>query len=135
MATTIAQNAPLTIQAVKSIVRELRRDPADRDVALCDALVRKCFESADYQEGFRRSIPGAETQTHLHRKMKAIYIEQTGGPEVLRFGDRPIPEPAKDEVLVKLVYSGVNFTDINQRSGLNKIPVPAVLGAEGAGTS
>jgi enoyl-CoA hydratase len=53
IATTIAQNAPLTIEAVKSIVRELRRDPADRDVALCDALVRKCFESADYQEGRR----------------------------------------------------------------------------------
>jgi len=66
--------------------------------------------------------------------MKTIYIEQTGGPEVLLFGDRPIPEPAKGEVLVKLAYSGVNFTDINQRSGLNKIPVPAVLGSEGAGT-
>ncbi len=66
--------------------------------------------------------------------MKAIYIEQTGGPEVLRFGDRPIPEPQKDEVLVKVEVSGVNFTDLNQRSGVNKIPVPAVLGSEGAGT-
>lgn len=66
--------------------------------------------------------------------MKAIYIEQTGGPEVLRFGDRPAPEPGKGEVLVKLAYSGVNFTDINQRSGVNKIPTPAVLGSEGAGT-
>jgi NADPH2:quinone reductase len=28
----------------------------------------------------------------------------------------------------------VNFTDLNQRSGINKIPVPAVLGSEGAGT-
>jgi NADPH2:quinone reductase len=65
--------------------------------------------------------------------MKAIYIEQTGGPDVLRFGDRPVPEPAKGEVLVKLTFSGVNFTDINQRSGLNKIPVPSVLGSEGAG--
>jgi enoyl-CoA hydratase/carnithine racemase len=53
MAVAIAQNAPLTIQAVKAIVRELRRDPADRDAALCDSLVRKCFESADYQEGRR----------------------------------------------------------------------------------
>ncbi len=66
--------------------------------------------------------------------MKTIYIEQTGGPEVLTFGDHPIPEPAKDEVLVKLACSGVNFTDINQRSGVNKIPMPAVLGSEGAGT-
>src|SRR5262245_37755663 len=66
--------------------------------------------------------------------MKAVYFEQTGGPEVLQFGDRPVPEPAKGEVLVKLAYSGVNFTDLNQRSGVNKIPVPAVLGSEGAGT-
>src|ERR1700730_6625736 len=66
--------------------------------------------------------------------MKAIYIEQTGGPEVMLLGDRPIPEPQKDEVLVKVAASGVNFTDLNQRSGINKIPVPAVLGSEGAGT-
>ncbi len=66
--------------------------------------------------------------------MKAVYIEQTGGCDVLRFGDRPAPEPAAGEALVKLAFSGVNYTDINQRSGANKIPLPAVLGAEGAGT-
>jgi len=66
--------------------------------------------------------------------MKAIYIEKTGGPDVLLFRDRPTPEPGRGEVLVKLAYSGVNFTDLNQRSGVNKIPLPAVLGAEGAGT-
>jgi NADPH2:quinone reductase len=66
--------------------------------------------------------------------MKAIYIEKTGGPDVLLFRDRPEPEPGRGEVLVKLAYSGVNFTDLNQRSGVNKIPLPAVLGAEGAGT-
>src|SRR5436190_10422631 len=66
--------------------------------------------------------------------MKAVYIEKTGGPEVLQCGDRPVPEPQKDEVLVKVAASGVNFTDLNQRSGVNKIPVPAVLGSEGAGT-
>jgi NADPH:quinone reductase len=65
--------------------------------------------------------------------MKAVYIETTGGPEVLCFGDRPTPEPAKGEVLVKLAYSGVNFTDLNARSGLNKVPVPAILGSEGSG--
>ena len=66
--------------------------------------------------------------------MKCIYIEQTGGVEVLKYGDRPIPELGAGEVLVKIAVSGVNFTDLNQRSGLNKIPLPAVLGAEGAGT-
>ena len=66
--------------------------------------------------------------------MKSVYIEKTGGPEVLQLGDRPTPEPQKEEVLVKVAVSGVNFTDLNQRSGINKIPVPAVLGSEGAGT-
>ena len=49
LAETIAANAPLTIRAVKHILRELRRDAPD--VAACDALVRQCFESADYREG------------------------------------------------------------------------------------
>ncbi|MCU1337300.1 MAG: Alcohol dehydrogenase, zinc-binding domain protein [Bryobacterales bacterium] len=65
--------------------------------------------------------------------MKAIYIEQTGGPEIMRLSDRPTPDLGKDEVLVKVAASGVNFTDLNQRSGTNKIPIPAVLGSEGAG--
>jgi enoyl-CoA hydratase/carnithine racemase len=49
LAETIAGNAPLTIQAVKRILRELRTESPD--VAACDALVRKCFESSDYREG------------------------------------------------------------------------------------
>jgi enoyl-CoA hydratase len=53
MAETIAGNAPLTIRAVKGIVRELLLDPAASDVAACDALVKQCFESADYEEGRR----------------------------------------------------------------------------------
>ncbi|HEV8413247.1 MAG TPA: enoyl-CoA hydratase [Bryobacteraceae bacterium] len=51
LAGVISNNAPLTIRAVKRIVRELRRNPDDADVAACDALVRQCFESADYREG------------------------------------------------------------------------------------
>ena len=65
--------------------------------------------------------------------MQAVFIEQTGSPEVLQFGDRPMPEPAAGEVLIKLAASGVNYTDISQRSGSNKIPLPATLGSEGAG--
>jgi NADPH2:quinone reductase len=66
--------------------------------------------------------------------VKAVYIEQTGGPEVLQFGDRPMPEPGAGEVLVKLAAAGVNYTDISQRNGSNKVPLPAVPGSEGAGT-
>jgi NADPH2:quinone reductase len=65
--------------------------------------------------------------------MKAIYIEQNGGIEVLKYGERPVPEPAKNEVLVKLEYSGVNMVDTNHRSGTSKVPLPTVIGSEGAG--
>jgi NADPH2:quinone reductase len=66
--------------------------------------------------------------------MKAVFIAETGSPDVLRFGDRPMPQPGPGEALVKLAVAGVNYTDISQRNGSNKIPLPAVLGSEGAGT-
>jgi NADPH:quinone reductase len=66
--------------------------------------------------------------------MKSIYIEQPGGLEALQYGDQPTPEPKAGEVLVKLAASGVNFIDTYHRSGLYKLPLPAVLGSEGAGT-
>jgi NADPH:quinone reductase len=66
--------------------------------------------------------------------MKAIYIEQVGGPESLKYGDMPKPEVAAGHALVRVAASGVNFIDTYQRSGLYKIPLPAVLGSEGAGT-
>jgi NADPH:quinone reductase len=66
--------------------------------------------------------------------MKAVYIEQNGGVETLIYGDRPKPEPAAGEVLVKIAVSGVNFIDITHRIGLYKLPLPAILGSEAAGT-
>ena len=66
--------------------------------------------------------------------MKAVFIEQPGDAGALRYADFPKPEPASGQVLVKLAAAGVNFIDTYQRSGLYKIPLPAVLGMEGAGT-
>lgn len=66
--------------------------------------------------------------------MKAVYIEQTGGPDVLKYGDMPTPELAPGQALVRVVASGVNFIDTYHRSGLYKLPLPAILGSEGAGT-
>jgi enoyl-CoA hydratase/carnithine racemase len=48
----IAENAPLTIGAVKTCVRELARG-RDFDRERCEAAVRACFESEDYVEGRR----------------------------------------------------------------------------------
>jgi len=66
--------------------------------------------------------------------MKAVYIEQTGGIDALQYGDFPTPQPGPGEVLVKIAYSGVNFIDTYHRSGLYKLPLPAVIGSEASGT-
>jgi NADPH:quinone reductase len=66
--------------------------------------------------------------------MRAVYIEQHGGPEALKYGDFPKPTAAAGQALVKVAVSGVNFIDIYHRMGLYKLPLPAVLGTEGAGT-
>ena len=47
----MAGNAPLTLQAVKRALVELAQAETERDSAAVDALVAKCFASADYQEG------------------------------------------------------------------------------------
>jgi enoyl-CoA hydratase/carnithine racemase len=50
-ATTIANNAPLTIAAVKKSVVEMGRNESERDIATCDRMVDTCFASKDYIEG------------------------------------------------------------------------------------
>jgi enoyl-CoA hydratase/carnithine racemase len=52
-ARTISRNAPLTVDSVKAIVGEVLKDPAERDLARCAALVDACFASRDYVEGRR----------------------------------------------------------------------------------
>jgi enoyl-CoA hydratase len=47
----IAANAPLTVRAVKVIVREAMKDTSERDLALCKRVVDECFASEDYAEG------------------------------------------------------------------------------------
>lgn len=65
--------------------------------------------------------------------MKAIRLEQNGGPDVLALADIPAREPGAGEVRVKHHAIGVNFIDTYQRSGLYKIALPSGLGLEAAG--
>jgi enoyl-CoA hydratase/carnithine racemase len=53
LASAIAANAPLTVQATKAALLELKRPPADRDMNTVNALVEACFRSEDYVEGQR----------------------------------------------------------------------------------
>lgn len=52
--------------------------------------------------------------------MKAIVYTETGGPDVLRLVERPIPEPGPGEVRVRVTVSGVNPTDWKFRTGLSR---------------
>lgn len=63
----------------------------------------------------------------------AIRFHQTGGPEVLRWEEVEVGEPAPGEVRVRHEAVGLNFIDTYHRSGLYPMPLPAGLGMEGAG--
>lgn len=66
--------------------------------------------------------------------MKAIFIYQHGGPEVLQLEDIPTPAPHAKEVLVKNQAIGVNFVDTQHRAGLNyPVKLPLIPGTEAAG--
>jgi len=50
-ALSMAEGAPLTLAAHKRAIRESLRPPGERDVAALREAMRRCFDSADYQEG------------------------------------------------------------------------------------
>jgi NADPH2:quinone reductase len=66
--------------------------------------------------------------------MRAIRVHEIGGPEVLRFEEAPLPEPAPDQVRVKVAATGLNYIETYHRTGLYKLPLPFIPGAEFAGT-
>ena len=49
--TAIAENAPLTIAAAKTIIGEILKPSSELDTALCQDLILRCFQSEDYTEG------------------------------------------------------------------------------------
>jgi NADPH2:quinone reductase len=69
--------------------------------------------------------------------MRAVQIEEFGGPEVLGVKDVPKPEPGDGEVLIRVERAGMNFADTHQRenSYLARFELPLVLGGEVAGTT
>lgn len=67
--------------------------------------------------------------------MKAVRVHECGGAEALRCEDVQVPEPGPDEALVKIAAAGVNFIDIQHRTGRYKPPaMPFTLGSEASGT-
>lgn len=65
--------------------------------------------------------------------MKAIRVNQTGGPDSLRLEEIPRPSPGPGQALVRIEAVGVNFIEVYQRTGLYRVPLPTTPGGEAAG--
>jgi len=69
------------------------------------------------------------------KQMRAVEITRPGPPDVLQIAERPVPEPAAREVLIRVAAAGVNRPDVFQRQG-NYPPPPGasdIPGLEVAG--
>lgn len=68
-------------------------------------------------------------------KMKAAYITETGSPEVIQWGEVPLPNCGPDQILVKVSHVSVNPIDTYIRNGANywPLPKPYVVGCDFAG--
>jgi len=67
--------------------------------------------------------------------MRAVRIEEFGGPEMLHVVDIDRPEPGDGEVLIRVTRAGINFADTHQRHNqyVAKAELPLVPGSEVAG--
>lgn len=66
--------------------------------------------------------------------MKAVFIDEHGGPEVLTYGDRPEPEVGPGEVMLRVGASALNRLDMGLRAGRNyRGQLPRIMGCDIAG--
>jgi NADPH2:quinone reductase len=67
--------------------------------------------------------------------MRAIQMNEFGGPEVLQLVELPVPEPGPGEVLIRVTRAGMNFADVHTRTNsyVQKATLPLVPGREVAG--
>jgi NADPH:quinone reductase-like Zn-dependent oxidoreductase len=70
--------------------------------------------------------------------MKAVVMNEYGGPEVLKFTDYPDPTPGPGEVLIRVAAASINPIDLLQRSGATKdffpVEFPGIIGRDVSGT-
>jgi NADPH2:quinone reductase len=66
-------------------------------------------------------------------KTQAVRFHAPGGPEVLKFEELDLPDPAAGEVRIRHTAIGLNFQDIYARSGAYPFQLPSGLGTEAAG--
>ena len=63
----------------------------------------------------------------------AIRIHEHGGPDVMKWEAIEVGNPGEKEMRVRHTAVGLNYIDTYHRTGLYKIPLPSVIGREGAG--
>src|SRR4051794_27115028 len=68
--------------------------------------------------------------------MKAAFLEATGSPDVVKFGELPTPTPGPGEVLVRVGAAALNPIDVYIRAGTVAMPLPKpfIPGTDLAGT-
>jgi NADPH2:quinone reductase len=68
--------------------------------------------------------------------VKAAYIEATGSPDAIKYGDVPKPTPGTGEVLVRVGAASLNPIDLYVRAGTVPMPLPKlfIIGCDLAGT-
>jgi NADPH2:quinone reductase len=70
----------------------------------------------------------------MTRSTLSVLFHQPGGTEVLQYQSQPCPDPQEGEVVLEHAGIGVNYIDIQQRSGRYRVaPLPAGLGVEASG--
>ena len=91
--------------------------------AMAREIKRLCVkgEARIYRQNSRRAT----------MKIKAAVVRQKSGPFVME--EIELDDPREDEALVRIVASGLCHTDLVARDQYMPIPLPAVLGHEGAG--
>ncbi|MFF8025605.1 zinc-binding alcohol dehydrogenase family protein [Streptomyces sp. NPDC007896] len=66
--------------------------------------------------------------------MRAVEIQEYGGPEVLKVVEAEVPEPGPGQVSIDVAYTGVNFADLKARAEGYRVPaLPFVPGLEVSG--
>jgi len=72
----------------------------------------------------------------MRTTMKAAYINQTGPPDVIIYGELPAPQPKRTQCLIRVAAVDVNPIDVYVRAGMvpAKLNFPWILGRDLAGT-
>jgi NADPH:quinone reductase-like Zn-dependent oxidoreductase len=111
-------------------------DPYGWGTRILVGLGQTPHRPAGYNLLARLPKPG-KNKTFLNgvRPLKAVYIEEHGGPEVLQYGDLPEPALERNHVRVRIRWSTLNASDIWTRNGWPglRIEYPHILGADAAG--